>query len=406
MAIMRRAAGWAAALFVVVLFGTPSLAGARPIQAATDTPAAWILVDADSGAVLTGSNIHTPQLPASTVKIITALTAIEILPDDARLSVTANAAAREPMRIDMREGESWAFRDALQSMLMVSANDAAYAIAENAAGSLDAFADRMNNAARRMGMKDSSFTDPAGLDATSAMERPNAVSAYDLAIAARNVLAIPELATMVATKKATFVDPRGAQRSLTNHVAMLNTYPGATGIKTGYTRRAGRTLVGSATRDGRTMIAAVFNIQDHYGWVTRLLDQGFATAPNASGTGERLPTPTIIPQSIRSVIPGGSIPRPTELATPSTPTPASAPPAPTPAAASTASEAGVLGGRWTLIGGGGVVVVGTAFVWRRSVIRRRRRARLARKRRIELARARAARSALDLGRDERRGIRL
>ncbi|MFZ4516106.1 MAG: D-alanyl-D-alanine carboxypeptidase family protein [Acidimicrobiia bacterium] len=403
---MRRLAGCLAAL--AVLLSCPAVAGARSQQTAADAPKAWILVDADSGAVLTGGNIHAPQLPASTVKIMTALTAAEILPSDARLTVSATAATREPMRIDMREGESWPFSDALRSMLLVSANDAAYAIAENAGGSLDGFAARMTNAAQRMGMKDSTFSDPAGLDSTTAMAQPNAVSAYDLAIAARNVLSVPELADIVATKKATFVDPRGSRRSLTNHNGLLNTFPGATGTKTGWTKQAGRTLVASATRDGRTMIAAVFSVQDHYGWVSRLMDQGFATPRNASGSGERIPSPVIIPQSVRSTIPGGSIPRPV-IAPPTT----SARPA-VPVSSVTndrtrkVTSTGldlVPGSSWTYIGGTVVVIGGSAFVWRRRAIKRRRRARLERQHRVDLARARAARSAIEFGLPQKRGVR-
>jgi D-alanyl-D-alanine carboxypeptidase (penicillin-binding protein 5/6) len=172
---------------------------------------------------------------------------------------------------------------------MVSANDAAYALAEAASGNLAAFASDMTAAAARYGMVDSRFADPAGFDDPSAFGGGSRVSAYDLAVAARNVLAVPELAAMAATPQYRFDGPDGKSHVLYNHNKLLARYAGATGLKTGYTSLAGHTFVGTATRDGRTMIAVVLNADDTYGIASTLMDKGFATPADGPGLGAVLP---------------------------------------------------------------------------------------------------------------------
>jgi D-alanyl-D-alanine carboxypeptidase len=172
---------------------------------------------------------------------------------------------------------------------MISANDAAFAIAERTSGSVEQFAEDANATAKRLGARNTEIADPAGLDdRTSA--GGSRMSAYDLAVVARNVLAVPELATPARLMEYEFTDPRGQLRHLTNHNdGFLSTYPGATGLKTGFTRNANRTLVTSATRDGRTMIAVVLGTWDDTGWAGFLLDQGFSTPADAPGNGTTVP---------------------------------------------------------------------------------------------------------------------
>src|SRR5581483_778933 len=165
---------------------------------------AWILVDAGTGRVLDAYTQHEALPPASTTKLMTALVATEKLAPEAIVTVSPVAAAQPAMRIGMVAGQQWTLDAAMHSLMMVSANDAAYALAEAASGSLAAFADDMNAAALRYGMVDSHFADPAGFDDAAAFGGGNRVSAYDLAIAARNVLAVPGLMAMVGTTKWTF----------------------------------------------------------------------------------------------------------------------------------------------------------------------------------------------------------
>jgi D-alanyl-D-alanine carboxypeptidase len=275
-------------LLLLTAAWTAALAGPAEGQQPGPPGRAWILVDADSGAVLAAGNPHEALPPASTTKLMTALVAMEKLSRGAIFEVGDRPAAQLAMRIGMQPGQRWKVEDALHALVMVSANDAAYALAEAASGSLRRFAADMTAAAIRYGMQDSTFNDPAGFDDAAAYEGGSLVSAYDLAIAARNTLAVPELAAIAVLPEYRFTGP-GRDHRLLNHNRLLQRYPGAVGLKTGYTRKAGHTFVAAATREGRTMIAVVLNSDDTYAAAAALLDQGFATPPDARGTGERLP---------------------------------------------------------------------------------------------------------------------
>ena len=275
---------------VAAVLAVPAPAGAQAPPPGAAYPAkAWVLVDADTGKVLDAFDEHEALPPASTTKLMTALVATEKLAPDASLTVGADAAAQPAMRIGMVAGERWSLDAAFHSLMLVSANDAAYALAEAASGNLSTFADDMTAAAARYGMVDSHFADPAGFDDASAFGGGSRVSAFDLAIAARNVLAVPELTAMAATPKYRFDGPDGKSHVLYNHNKLLARYTGATGLKTGYTSMAGHTFVGTATRGGRTMIAVVLNADDTYGIASTLMDKGFATPADAPGLGAVLP---------------------------------------------------------------------------------------------------------------------
>jgi D-alanyl-D-alanine carboxypeptidase (penicillin-binding protein 5/6) len=298
----------ACVLLVLLCVGafTTGAAAARADQVPapqSPPPAAYIVVDADTGAILAAENAHDARPPASTAKVMTAVTAIERLPADALVNVSDLAAAQPASRISMVAGQQWALPDALASLLMASANDAAYAIAETAGGTLDGFVVAMNDSADRMGMQDSTFADPAGLDDDTSFNGGPRMSAYDIAIATRNALAVPALAQWGVLRTYEFVDPAGRERSLTNHNRMLpggtRAYPWATGFKTGFTERAGHTLTATATRDGRTVIAVVLGTYDTYGWAMQLFEQAFA-APAAAGAVERLPDVAVSPYDERA----------------------------------------------------------------------------------------------------------
>lgn len=274
-------------------------AGAAP---ATQPPAAYIVVDADTGKVLAAQNEHEPHFTASTIKVFTALVALEHRPVDAPILVS-NLAARQPAsKIDMKEGSTWTLDQALHSLLIISANDAAYAIAESTGGDLAGFERMANATAKRLGMRDTSFHDPAGLDGAQGFEGGTQSSTYDLAIVARNALSVPAIADTAALTTYEFTDPSGAGRRLVNHNrGFLATYPGAIGLKTGYTKQAGRTLITAARRDGRTLIAVVMNTWDDTGWSGFLLDQAFAgTGPAPTASPAQLPPVRTVPYDART----------------------------------------------------------------------------------------------------------
>jgi serine-type D-Ala-D-Ala carboxypeptidase (penicillin-binding protein 5/6) len=275
----------------ITLGGGVATAAARPTLDETQLPVAYLVADADTGAIIAVRNEHQPLPPASAMKLVTALTALETLPLDATLSVSALAARQPAMNINMKEGQEWRFTDALHALLMASANDAAYAIAENASGSLEQFAATMQAAGKRWGLRDSTLNDPAGLDADGEGFRGGStMSAYDLAIVGRNALTVPAIAEPAKLLEYQFVDPTGLDRTVPNHNdTWLNGYAGATGLKPGFTEKANRTLVASATRDGRTCVAVVLGVYDVDGWAAKLNDQCFATPVVAQKSAVRLP---------------------------------------------------------------------------------------------------------------------
>jgi D-alanyl-D-alanine carboxypeptidase len=372
-----------------------------------------VVVDADTGEVLAGGGAHDALPPASTVKIMTALAALERLPLDATITVSERAAgvqasANNPIR--MQPGEQWRLRDALTVLLLASGNDAAYAIAETAAGSLDDFAAAMNETAARYGMADSTFNDPAGFSDAQAFDGGPRVSAFDLAVATRNALDVPELALLAASAEVDIQTPDGATRTIANHNKLLpglpRAYAGATGFKSGYTDLAGHTLVATAERGGRRMIAVVVGTYDTYGWATVLLDQGFATAPGG-GTGETLPDVAVDTYSTRRadldgfvalargrVVPaagtgtgGAGFATQTSAAT----GPVAAP-EPVPAAGST-GDGGVVSTRNALVGTGALLFALVSL--RRRAVRRQRARRLARRRAMAAAMRRGSLPVVD-----------
>ena len=187
------------------------------------------------------------------------------------------------MRIGMQVGQQWSMKDALYSLLLVSANDSAYAIAQSTAGSIEGFPAEMAKTGQLLGLRDSTFKDPAGFDDADSVIGPSEMSAFDLAIAGRAALRDATLGPIVATQRYKFTGPDGTHHTLVNHSKLLTRYEGADGIKTGYTKRAQGTFVGSATRDGRTLIAVVLGAPDIYTPVIRLFDLGLFESAGLGG---------------------------------------------------------------------------------------------------------------------------
>lgn len=248
------------------------------VQDPEKTPAAFIVVDADKGTIISSKNIHKPLNVASVSKILTALAAVNTIGPDELVEIPKEAEEVQPMRIEMKAGQKWKRNDLLYSLLLVSANDAAYALAAASAGTIPDFVKQQKRIAKELGMKDSTFGDPSGLDDDLAINGGTKMSAYDLAIAGRAALAQPEIAKIVATMNYQFVGGDNAMHTLTNHNdTFLNGYTGANGLKTGYTQKAGRTLMVSATRGETTLIAVVLDVHQTDEWAARLLDGSFAT---------------------------------------------------------------------------------------------------------------------------------
>ncbi len=281
-------------------------------------------MDADTGNVLDAGNDRTPLPPASLTKVITALAAVGSLPPSATdVPVSATAAAMPASRINMKQGEVWTLNDTLYALLLSSANDAAVALAERAGGTEQGFQPIFAATAAGLGFADHPvLNDPAGLDGPQGVEGGNLVSARDLAMAARALLAQPTLAAIVATPIYYFTGPDGFHHRLTNHNEwFLTTYPGAIGVKTGYTAHAGHCLIAAARRDGRTMLAVVMNGSNPTQTAKDLLDKGFATPVGVEPAADRLPPvhlgpPTVAGQTIPAAPPGTASPLAAHAAAP------------------------------------------------------------------------------------------
>lgn len=226
-----------------------------------------VLMDGDTGRVLYEKDGHTPRLIASTTKLMTALVALESGhgPEET-VTVAREWTGVEGSSIYLRPGEEITLEALLYGLLLRSGNDAALAIAGHCGGTVEDFVARMNRKARELGMTDTHFANPNGLDAEGHYS-----SAYDMALLARVCLDNEELAKIAATRSITL----GA-RTFTNHNKLLWRYEGCVGLKTGYTKAAGRTLVSAARRDGMTLICVTLNAPSDWADHTAFLDWGFA----------------------------------------------------------------------------------------------------------------------------------
>ena len=262
-----------------------------PAAAATDTPEiklprlgsvgslsaqSAVLMDAASGQVLYGKDEHLHLPMASTTKIMTALCAAELGEMDRVIRIPAAAVGIEGSSVYLRTGEKLTLEQLLYALLLASANDAAAAIAISLCGSIEKFADCMNEKAAELGLKDTHFENPHGLDSEQ-----HYTTAHDLALIARAALQHPTLRKIMATRSISIpLDDEPCGRTLVNHNKMLRNYSGAIGVKTGFTKRSGRCLVSAAERDGLTLIAVTLHAPDDWNDHARLLDAGFAAFEN------------------------------------------------------------------------------------------------------------------------------
>ena len=233
---------------------------------------AAVLMDESSGQLLYAKNESLPLPMASTTKIMTALCAVELADVNGVIEVDPAAVGIEGSSVYLYANESLTLTQLLYALLLESANDAAVAIAIGISGSVEAFAAQMNEKARELGLENTHFENPHGLDGET-----HYTTAHDLALIAREALRHPLLRTIFATGKIT-IPLNGSEgvRSLQNHNKMLRNYDGAIGVKTGFTKKSGRCLVSAAERDGLTLIAVTLCAPDDWNDHERMLDAGFA----------------------------------------------------------------------------------------------------------------------------------
>jgi D-alanyl-D-alanine carboxypeptidase (penicillin-binding protein 5/6) len=234
----------------LLLLAAPSLRAAPQPPAVHGASA--ILVDVQSGRVLFNKNSRAPRAVASTQKLLTALLVAEEGNLWQQVKIAPSDTTAAPTKLYLKAGQTYSRYDLLRALLVRSANDAACALARDNAGSVEAFADKMNRRARDMGATASNFVNPNGLPAEGQYS-----TARDMAIIARNAYAQPELRKIMATKSFEFRFADGRTRELINTNRVLRTFDRCTGMKTGYTDAAGHCLVSSGRDEGRDVIAVI-----------------------------------------------------------------------------------------------------------------------------------------------------
>lgn len=260
--IVFMAAVWA-------LLGQPGEAQAQEVESSA---ASAIVIEAQNGTVLLSHQAEVEHPMASTTKVMTALLALEECDLTELVTAGRNAFGVPGTSIYLSEGETLTMEDMLYGLMLASGNDAAVAIAEHIDGSVAAFCQRMTARARELGCEHTVFLTPHGLP-----QDGHYTTAHDLALIAREAMKNETFRQIVSTTRATIPwEGREYDRILNNKNKLLTSYAGATGIKTGYTRAAGRCLVSSAQRDGMEIICVVLNCADWFDESARLLDAAFA----------------------------------------------------------------------------------------------------------------------------------
>ncbi|MGH6936258.1 MAG: D-alanyl-D-alanine carboxypeptidase family protein, partial [Methylocella sp.] len=240
-----------------------------------------LVIELPSGAILYEDHATEPWYPASLTKLMTVYVALNAVRDhrialDTPLAVSARATMMPPSKMGFRPGSLVTLDNALKMLMVKSANDMAVTIAEGVSGSVEAFAEDMNESARALGLTQSHFVNPNGLP-----DPEHVSSARDLAILARALyLSFPEQAKLFNIGALRLGD-----QIIQNHNNLLGRYPGADGMKTGFTCAAGFNLVASASRDGRRLIAVILgapNLRSRTIMAAALFDRGFAGIDRAS----------------------------------------------------------------------------------------------------------------------------
>jgi len=233
-----------------------------------------IVFDPDSGEIKFQKNPNVQLAPASITKIATISVALENLKTDQLIEISQKAADQEPNKIVMKAGEKLKLDDLLYGLMMISANDGAYAIAEAIPGGYDKFIEKMNQKVKSLGLTNTNFKNPSGLD-----DESHYSSAFDIATLTRYALLVhPELIKYAGKKDDHSVYPTDKNEShWWGHISgMLYRYPGMIAAKTGYTDIANSTFIGIAQRNGKRMVVVFLNSKDANGDVVKLLDYGFS----------------------------------------------------------------------------------------------------------------------------------
>ncbi len=230
-----------------------------------------VLMEAESGALLYQKQADIALPMASTTKIMTALVALELASPETAITVSPEAVGIEGSSIYLRAGEVLRLEELLYALLLESANDAAAAIAIGLSGSIEEFAAQMNRKAAALGLENTHFTNPHGLD-----HAEHYTTAEELALITRCAMENERFAAIVSTTRTNIPNAQSGVRTLINHNKLLHLYDGCIGVKTGFTKKSGRCLVSAAERDGVRLIAVTLHAPDDWDDHAALFDYGFS----------------------------------------------------------------------------------------------------------------------------------
>jgi len=245
------------------------------------TASAWVIADAGTGQVLAAKDPHGRYRPASTLKVLTAISLIPVLNPNAMVVARKQATTVSPNIVGLLAGHAYKVSDLFTALLTISANDAAIALAQ-ATGSFSKGMALINAEARHLQADDTTAVDPNGLDAPG-----QHTSAYDLALIARQALRLPAFLKYDQTITARFVVARRNAVTLFNQNSLLTTYPGAIGGKIGWTSAAGATYIGLARRHGVTLIVTLLHCPalTEINSAAKLLNWGFSVDGKVTQVG-------------------------------------------------------------------------------------------------------------------------
>jgi D-alanyl-D-alanine carboxypeptidase len=229
-----------------------------------------LIVDIDNDKTLFSKNAKTKVKIASLVKVMTAVVALEHGDPDQEIVISSKAATIGENSMGISEGEVYTLRELLYGLFLASGNDSAYAIAEGIAGDSDTFVEWMNIKAKELGMTDTVFYDPSGLDDRTIS------TAYDLVRLSRYALKSMEIRKIAKTEEMILTAENHKDILLSNQTNLLTTYPGVEGLKTGYTEDAGLCLITYARNYNHEFVGVVLNSIDRQGHMILMLDYAFA----------------------------------------------------------------------------------------------------------------------------------
>ena len=259
--------------FCTYAFALPTYALTSDSMSASVNAGAVVLIEAESGRVLYEQHAHTKMPMASTTKIMTALVVLEQCELQTTICVDERAVGVEGSSVYLYAGERLTIEQLLYALMLSSANDAAAALAYEAAGSIEGFAALMNQKATEIGVQNTHFANPHGLDADG-----HYTTDYDLAVITAYALQNEDFLRIVSTKKKVIPlrEQQGA-RVLRNHNKLLVSLEGCIGVKTGFTKKSGRCLVSAAEREGVRLVCVTLDCPDDWRTHTELHEIGFAS---------------------------------------------------------------------------------------------------------------------------------